>query len=87
VKEHNERSPKLKVYLDHLDSWFEQKNTFLKSSLKSTNQKRRLQEEIDSVIKIRARFQDYVKSQFEVELKVPFARVVAAFLPNSGGWS
>jgi len=87
VKEHNDRSPKLKVYLDHLDSWFEQKNTFLKSSLKSTNQKRRLQEEIDGVIKIRARFQDYVKSQFEVELKVPFARVVAAFVPNSGGWS
>ncbi len=87
VREHNERSPKLKSYLDGLHIWVDQKNSYLKATLKSANQRRRLQEDLDAVEKVRGRFQEYVRSQFEVEIKIPFARVIAAFVPDDGSWT
>ncbi len=87
VREHNDRSPKLEVHLDDLNHWLEKKNVYLNATLKSLNQKRRLQEELDAAAKVHRRFQDYVRAQFEVEIKVPFARVVAAFVPDDGSWS
>lgn len=86
VKEHNDRSPKLTSYLSTLEKWHKEKTAYLNSTLKSTNQKRKLQNELLAVDLARKRFEEYVRSQFEVELKVPFVRVVSVFVANGGGW-
>jgi hypothetical protein len=77
----------LKSYLEGLNGWFEQKNFYLKATFKNANQKRRLQEDLEAAERVRGRFQEYVRAQFEVEIKVPFARIVAAFVPDDGSWS
>jgi ERCC4-related helicase len=87
IKESNQRTPKLKSISSALDDWFEKKKIFLNTSLKSANQKRRLQEELLEAEKVHFRFQEYIHSQFEVEIKSPYIRIVAAFVPDTGGWA
>jgi ERCC4-related helicase len=87
IKESNERTPKLKSFSSSLDLWFNQKKEFLNATFKSANQKRRLQEEMLEAEKVHTRFQEYIRSQFEVEIKSPYIRIVAAFVPDTGGWT
>ena len=87
VKEHNERTPRLTKHIEALTIWHKSKIEYLNGNLKSANQKGKLQKELISINLTRSRFEEYVRSQYEVELKVPFVRVVVAFIPDSGGWT
>lgn len=87
VVEHNQRTPKLNVYSGKLKDWHSQKVIYLQEALKNPSQKRRLQEELEAAERVKSRFQEYIRSQFDVQMDSPFIRIVAAFIPNSGDWS
>lgn len=87
IKEYNKRTPKLQEYSAKLKEWHSSKTNFLHETLKTESQKRRLQEELAASERVKNKFQDYIRSQFEVETDSPFIRIVAAFIPNNGDWS
>lgn len=87
IKEYNKRTPKLQEYSKKLDEWHSSKNQYLYETLKSGSKKRKLQEELAASERVKNKFQDYIRSQFEVETARPFVKIVAAFIPNNGDLS
>lgn len=81
------RNPKLTAYTNRINTWFEQKSQYLKTKYSGKHQVKRLEEELALASKTKTNLTNYIKNEYEVEIKSPYVRPIALLIPDDGSWS
>lgn len=86
-EEHNNRRPKLDAYTKKIELWYAKKSEYLKSKYNGKHQVKRLEEELALAAKTKTNLTNYIKNEYEVEIKSPYVRPIALLIPDDGSWS